>query len=110
MINGLKNFFDSADDRRQYPRFNVVRPCNIYVDNRPIPGLVIDISKNGVRISTELYHGLTGVFKFDFMESGDIIKGEAEVVYGMTSYDSEVYGCKLLSIVPSGYIDKYSRR
>ena len=110
MLKGLKSFFGSNDERRQYPRFNVVRPGNIYVDNRPIPGLVIDISKNGVRISTEVYHGLTGVFNFDFMDNGEVIKGEAEVVYGMTSYDSEVYGCKLLSIVPSDYIDKYQRR
>lgn len=106
---GFKKFYDAKDERRQFPRYNVVRPGNIYVENRPISCLIIDISRNGVRISTELYHGLTGVFSFDFMQDGNVIKGEAEVVYGMTSYDSEVYGCKLLSIVPSNYIDKYER-
>ena len=43
------------------------------------------------------------------MEDGEVIRGEAEVVYGMTSYDSEVYGCKLISITPSSYIGKYER-
>lgn len=98
------------DERRQFPRYNVVRPGNIYVENRPIPCLIIDISKNGVRISTDVYHGLTGVFGFDFMDDGNVIKGEAEVVYGMTSYDSEVYGCKLISIEPEAYLQKYERR
>ena len=106
---GFKKVYDAKDERRQFPRYNVVRPGNIYVENRPISCLIIDISRNGVRISTELYHGLTGIFSFDFMQDGNVIKGEAEVVYGMTSYDSEVYGCKLLSIVPSNYIDKYER-
>ena len=107
---GLRKFFSKNDDRRQFPRYNVVRAGNLYVDNRPIPCLVLDISKNGVRISTEVYHGLTGEFTFDFMDDGNIIKGEAEVVYGMTSFDSEVYGCKLLSITPRNYIDKYEKR
>lgn len=97
-------------EKRQFPRHSVVRPGNIYVENRPVPCLIIDISQNGVRISTEVYHGLTGIFTFDFMDKGEVIKGEAEVVYGMTSYDSEVYGCKLVSVVPSDYLEKYVRR
>ena len=106
---GLKKLLNFGDERRQFPRYNVVRPGNLYVDNRPISCLIIDISRNGVRISTDLYHGLTGIFPFDFMEDGEVIRGEAEVVYGMTSYDSEVYGCKLISITPSSYIGKYER-
>ena len=110
MSVGLKKLFNSGDERRQFPRYNVVRPGNIYVENIPIQCLIIDISRNGIRISTELYHGLTGIFPFDFMDDGEVIKGEAEVVYGMTSYDSEVYGCKLMSITPSDYENKYERR
>lgn len=109
MLFGFRKQYED-DERRRFPRHNVVRPGNIYVDNRPIPCLIVDISKNGIRISTEVYHGLTGVFGFDFMEDGNIIRGEAEVVYGMTSYDSEVYGCKLLSITPADYLQKYERR
>ncbi|MCR4807152.1 MAG: PilZ domain-containing protein [Lachnospiraceae bacterium] len=111
MAFNLKTLFGSGEERRRYPRYNVVGPGNIYVDNRPLSCLVIDISKGGVRLSTELAHGLTGVVPFDFMDNGEVIKGEAEIVYGMTSYDSEVYGCKLISITPEDYIEKkYERK
>ena len=107
---GFKKLYDdSGEDRRQYPRYNVVKPGFIYVDNKPVQCLIIDISKKGIRISTSAIHGLTGEFSFDFEEDGAVIRGDAEVVYGMTSFDSEVYGCKLLKIVPSDYIKRYER-
>ncbi len=97
------------EDRRRYPRFDVLKPGKIYVGDRSIPCLVVDISKEGIRVSTKLHLDIMGRFMFQFKDDDNIIRGEAEVVFGMPSYESEVYGCRLVSIIPYNYVKKYEK-